>query len=349
MSGPVRMSVVADTKDAVRGMGAAGGAALDMGRDFDKAAAAAKEAAPKLEGVGEGADTVASKGAQAAGALSGLGDLMGGPFGAAMVVGGTAMQAAADAGDLLNVAVEGGGKLLAKGASAMSAFANATGLSTVASKIAAGAQWALNAAMSANPILIVVVALAAMTAGLVIAYKKVGWFRDGVNAAFGFIKSLFLNFTPLGYVISHFDDLVGYVRGLPGRIGRAASGMFDGIKDAFRGSINWIIDGWNHLEFKIPGIKVPGPLPDIPGFTLSTPNIPRLAGGGIVIAGDNPSGIEAIVPLERAGQFGFGRGPLTINLRLSAPALSRLQRGREIVESLTAYANAGGEITVVTG
>lgn len=49
---------------------------------------------------------------------------------------------------------------------------------------------ALNLTMAANPIGLVVVAIAALVAGLVTAYRKVDWFRDGVNAAFGFIRDV---------------------------------------------------------------------------------------------------------------------------------------------------------------
>jgi hypothetical protein len=45
-------------------------------------------------------------------------------------------------------------------------------------------QWLLNAALTANPIGIVVVAIAALVAGVIWAYQNVGWFHDAVNAAF---------------------------------------------------------------------------------------------------------------------------------------------------------------------
>ncbi|MEV0090471.1 phage tail tape measure protein [Streptomyces sp. NPDC050738] len=54
----------------------------------------------------------------------------------------------------------------------------------IAEKAATVAQWLLNAAMSANPIMLVVLAIAALVAGFIWAYTKVGWFHDGVNAAF---------------------------------------------------------------------------------------------------------------------------------------------------------------------
>lgn len=55
---------------------------------------------------------------------------------------------------------------------------------SVASKAVAAAQWLVNAAMSANPIGIVVVALAALAAGLVYAYQNSEQFRAAVDGAF---------------------------------------------------------------------------------------------------------------------------------------------------------------------
>jgi TP901 family phage tail tape measure protein len=46
------------------------------------------------------------------------------------------------------------------------------------------AQWALNIAMAANPVGLIIVGVAALIAAIVLAYNNVGWFRDGVNAAF---------------------------------------------------------------------------------------------------------------------------------------------------------------------
>lgn len=47
-----------------------------------------------------------------------------------------------------------------------------------AQAIATAAQWAFNVALSANPIGLVVIAVAALVAGLVILYNKVDWVRD---------------------------------------------------------------------------------------------------------------------------------------------------------------------------
>jgi tape measure domain-containing protein len=52
----------------------------------------------------------------------------------------------------------------------------------------AAAQAALNAVMSANPIGLIVAGLVLLVGGLVMAYKKLGWFRDFVDAVWAGIK-----------------------------------------------------------------------------------------------------------------------------------------------------------------
>jgi hypothetical protein len=73
------------------------------------------------------------------------------------------------------------------------------------------------------------------------------------------------------------------------------SGIFDGLKSAFRSAINWIIGKWNDFHLTLGGGSILGK--DIPSITLSTPNIPYLAQGGIVPA--TPGG-----RLVRAGEGG---------------------------------------------
>ncbi|MFV5784179.1 peptidase M23, partial [Pediococcus acidilactici] len=86
------------------------------------------------------------------------------------------------------------------------------------------AQWLLNAAMDANPIGIAVVAFAAFTAGLVLAYKHIKPFREWVNKAF---KSV-ANF---GKGIAKWGSNVGK------SVGKALSSMskkWNGFKKSFR-------------------------------------------------------------------------------------------------------------------
>lgn len=106
-------------------------------------------------------------------------------------------------------------------------------------KIAAGVQWALNAAMDANPIGLVVIAIAALVFALIVAYKKSETFRNIVNASFhavqkvvgavvGFIKAhwklLFVALTgPIGLamlviakhwskIMAGVGNVIGFIR-----------------------------------------------------------------------------------------------------------------------------------------
>lgn len=147
-------------------------------------------------------------------------------------------------------------------------------------------------------------ALAVIKAALSAALDAIGalWSKawDGIKAVFvgiwhgiravlsgdwQAIRSLIVQ--PVSDGVDHikgwFDKLVGFVASLPGKIGHAASGAFDGLWDAFRDSVNHIIDGWNSLSFTLPKVNthIPG-VGTIGGWTISTPDIPRLAVGGTI-------------------------------------------------------------------
>lgn len=72
---------------------------------------------------------------------------------------------------------------------ALGAYAVWTGIVRTATLVWTGVQWALNAALSANPIALVVIAIAALVAGIIWAWNNVAWFRDGIIAAWEWIKT----------------------------------------------------------------------------------------------------------------------------------------------------------------
>lgn len=76
-----------------------------------------------------------------------------------------------------------------------------------------------------------------------------------------------------------WDDLVENIRKLPGRIRKAASGMWDGIKEGFKAAINAVIGWWNGLSWTWPSVEVLGTTWG--GGSFNTPNIPYLARGGL--------------------------------------------------------------------
>jgi hypothetical protein len=81
----------------------------------------------------------------------------------------------------------------ARNAVATAASATAGWIAAGAAGAWAAAQWLLTAAMNAFPITAIVIAIVALIAGLVLAYKNVGWFRDAVDTAWDGIKTAFSN------------------------------------------------------------------------------------------------------------------------------------------------------------
>ena len=166
------------------------------------------------------------------------------------------------------------------------------------------AQWALNAALYANPIVLIVAAVTALIAGFVILYLKVKWFRDLVAKIWPALVPLVMMLTgPIGavafafvmlrnkasatsrWIIGAFNTVVNFFKGLPGKIWNAAKGMFNGVVSAFRSAINWIIKQWNNFKLEIGGGELdlgPAGSIDIPTVTLNTPDLPYLATGGVI-------------------------------------------------------------------
>jgi TP901 family phage tail tape measure protein len=144
----------------------------------------------------------------------------------------------------------------------------------------------------------------------------------------------------IGFVITKFLDFVFFISGLPDRVRAAAWGMWDGIKDSFRSALNWIIDHWNDLSLSVPKIEAFGLT--VGGFSMDTPNIPRMASGGIitrptlVLAGE--AGAEAIVPLSLL------RGGNTYNITVVSTGLGAdsPQIQRDVMAAIRAYEQRNG-------
>lgn len=121
-----------------------------------------------------------------------------------------------------------------------------------------------------------------------------------------------------GNVAGWFNDVVGYVSGLPSRIGRAATGMWESIVREFKNAVNQLIWMWNSLSFTLGGGNFMGV--DIPTVTLHTPDIPYLAEGGITtgptlaMIGEGAEQ-EAVLPLSKLESL----------LNTTAPAVVRVE------------------------
>ncbi|MFI1021259.1 phage tail tape measure protein [Streptomyces olivaceus] len=140
---------------------------------------------------------------------------------------------------------------------------------------------------------------------------------DAINYVLGAVD--WLGSIP-GKAAYYFGKLIGYFAGLPGQIGRIASGMWDSIVWNFKNAVNQLIWMWNGLSFTLGGGSFMGV--DIPTVTLSTPDLPYLAEGGVTtgptlaMIGEGREQ-EAVLPLSKLESL----------LNSGAPAVARVESG----------------------
>jgi phage-related protein len=98
--------------------------------------------------------------------------------------------------------------------------------------------------------------------------------KNGINT----VKSVVS--TALSNTKDSWNSFVSFIKGIPGKISGALSGMFAPLASGFRSAINSVISGWNNLSFSIPSVDIPG-IGTVGGGTINTPNIPYLASGAL--------------------------------------------------------------------
>jgi hypothetical protein len=145
----------------------------------------------------------------------------------------------------------------------------------------------------------------------------VGWFGRAADK----VGSWYTSASNTYNRIRHGGEvLLGWVRNLPGRISRAASGMWNGFREAFKSALNWIIGKWNGLSFSLPSVSFLGQ--QIGGGRVGMPHVNFLAEGGIARA--RPGGHlavigeggedEVVAPLSKLTQLGRTGGPQQIDV-----------------------------------
>ena len=172
------------------------------------------------------------------------------------------------------------------------------------------------------------------------------------------------------------DDVLGFFKELPTKLGYLvnnfilagfdmAKGLMDGMIAGIKGAAGWTIGFAKDLINAISGFindNLINPFNDLLEFTIpipffddihvNPPDIPpikKLAKGGIIqgrqlaLLGDNPSGTEAVIPLEKAGQMGFGG--TTINLTVNAGmGADGTQIGSQILSFLKQWERTNGAL-----
>lgn len=171
----------------------------------------------------------------------------------------------------------------------------------------------MTALLAANPFILVIAGIALLIAGLVLAYNKVEWFRNGVNAFFrgvsdvavevfnfmaGYMSNIFggiiqnfQNFFDAGKRI--FTGFIDFITGIfTGDWERAWNGVvnifggiFDGIAAMAKAPFNGMIGLINAFLGGLNNIKIPKWVPGVGGKSFSISTLPYLADGGHVLNG----------------------------------------------------------------
>ena len=139
------------------------------------------------------------------------------------------------------------------------------------------AQAALNAIMAANPIVLVVTAIAALVAALVTAYKTSDTFREKVDTSFAKVKDAIVS------AINWIKDAVEWLKELPQKALTWGKDMIDNFVQGIKNKINAVGDAVKSVANKVKsflGFSEPdeGPLSD---FHTYGPDMMKLYAEGI--------------------------------------------------------------------
>lgn len=154
----------------------------------------------------------------------------------------------------------------------------------------------------------------------VVNYFKLIW--EGIKTVFDVVKKVLSGDFEGAWdsIKKLWDSVVGFFEGIWDGIMKVFepvtdffSGVFQGAKDTIvkiwdtvsdvvKAPINFLIDGLNAFIRALNKIKIPDWVPKVGGKSINIPEIPKLARGGVLEAGQigllEGTGAEAVVPLE---------------------------------------------------
>lgn len=168
-------------------------------------------------------------------------------------------------------------------------------IATAATATASGAAMAIAWIVGLGPVGWIIGAIVAVGAAFVLLYNKVGWFRDGVNAAWAGIKEAFR--VVVDWLVGAWDRYIYGLSKIPEAIGFIFGKVGEFITAPFRLAFNAVSSMWNRTVGGL-AIKVPDWVPGIGGNTFSLPRLPSLASGATIL----PTEGGTIVRVAEAGR-----------------------------------------------
>lgn len=148
------------------------------------------------------------------------------------------------------------------------ASAAASRVAAAGSRVWAAGQWLLNAALSANPIGLVIAGIVALVAIVYLIATRTTWFQTVWRVAWSGITAA-------------ASRAWAFLRQIPGWLSSAFGGVASSISAPFRAAFNFIADAWNNTVGGL-SFSIPGWVPGIGGNSFGVPRIPHFHAGGRV-------------------------------------------------------------------
>jgi phage-related minor tail protein len=239
----------------------------------------------------------------------------------------------------------------------------------VATKVWAATQWLLNAALTANPIGIVIMAIVALVAVIILAYRKSETFRrivhlamQGAVLAWNMLRDAVTN--AVRWIAGRMLALVNRVRETRDRIRAGFAYTYHAIVDPIRNAVNWakgklgelidfaraipdrvrnavagaVTSAWDSATGFIPGRATGGPASGLTMVGERGRELVRLPSGSSVIPNGQTESIMSGASLGASGS-------LHLTLKIGDRALGEL-----VVDPIRKLVRvAGGDVQAVLG
>lgn len=271
--------------------------------------------------------------------------------------------------DLLLLANTALNSSFVKNAATMVATKAATAAAAVGTGIATAAQWAWNIALNANPIGLIILAVAALVGVIILIATKTTWFQQLWSAIWGTIGDpikTFIGWLKIAWdatinglavavnwvknaIVSAFrfavDFVVGYFKfifSIPGRVIDVFASIGNAILAPFRAAFNGISRAWNNTVGAL-RFTVPEWIPGIGGKGFSMPRLPQYAVGADIMR----SGLAVVHAGERiqpAVGNGLPTGARSGTLEVRVPVGND---PRSAIAQLVGWAIEGGHVQLI--
>jgi len=204
----------------------------------------------------------------------------------------------------------------------------------------------VNVVMEANPIGLVVVAIAALAAGVIYAYKHFEGFRNVVDAVGRVLRGLF------EWVTKNWDLLLAVITGPLGAAIAIWRRFGDDIRDTLGAAFDWIKEKVKALASFLD--KVLGPLDETVGKIAGVigkvgggvggvlKHLPGFASGGIVPGAVGAPTLAIVHGGERISSVGAGSGGGSYNITINTTGGVSREDGERVVDAIKRYERRNG-------